>query len=49
MKVDLKGKVTETYPAKVYQGICRCVEWRGITRASVGIHCTGGFADMSEG
>ena len=35
------------YSGEAYQGICRCVEQRSITRASVGIQCTGGFADMS--
>ena len=28
---------------------CRCDEWRSITKPSVGIQCTGGFANMSEG
>ena len=46
IKVDLKEKITERYPGKVYQGICRCVEQRSITTALVGIQCTGGFADM---
>ena len=49
IKVDLKEKITETYPGEFYQGICRCVEWRNITRASVGIQCTEGLADMSGG
>ena len=48
MKVDLK-EITERYRGEVYQGICSCVEWRSITGASVGIQCTGGFADMSGG
>ena len=47
IKVDLKGKLTVRYSGEVYQGICRCVEWRSITRALVGTWCTGGFADMS--
>ena len=49
MKVDLKKKIIERYLGDVYQQICRCVEWRSITRASVGIQCTGGFADISVG
>ena len=36
IKVDLKEKITQRYLGEVYQGICRCVEWRNI-RASVGI------------
>ena len=47
MEVDLKEKITERYPREVYQGICKGVERRGITRAFVGIQCTGSFADIS--
>ena len=47
MKVEYKEKITERYPGEVYQGISRCVEWRNITRVSVGIQYTGGLADMS--
>ena len=46
IKVDLKEKLTVRCYGEVCQGICKC-EWRSITRALVGIQCTGGFADMS--
>ena len=48
MKVGLK-EITERYPREVYWGICKCVEQRSVTSVSVGIQCTGGFADMSGG
>ena len=47
MNVEFKEKITERYPGDVYQRICRCAEWWTTTRDSVGIRCTGGFADMS--
>ena len=46
-KFKIKEKLTVRYSGDVYQGICRCVKWRRITRALVGIRCTSGFADMS--
>ena len=30
-------------------GCCGCGEWRSITKASVGMQCTGSFANMSGG
>ena len=46
MKKALK-QITERYPGEVYEGICRSIVQKSITSASVGIQCTGGFADMS--
>ena len=44
---SLKEKISERYPGEVNQGISRCIEHRSITWASVGIQCTGDFADKS--
>ena len=49
MKMDFKEKTIERYPEEVHQGICRCVNWTSITRASVGIQYASGFADISGG
>ena len=35
VKMDFKKMITERYPGEVYHGICRCVEWRSITKATV--------------
>ena len=47
IEVDLKESITERYPGEVYQGICRCVQQKNITRALVSTQCTCGFVDMS--